>query len=123
VLGIIIILEFIIGDHPLGYNTSAADQNKLIDGRPHTVVTLDANVKNDLRKCHFTLGNFDPNYQTATRSEFYDKSGQNKFDTNQYKDIGKSLRSHNYILGNDVPNYKSETGTRYITPVYKDGER
>ncbi len=101
----------------LQYNTSTKDQNKLIDnGRPRSVATLDANVKNDLRKCHFTLGHFIPSYQSATRGEFYDKTSFNAKDNNDYKEIGKSLRSHNYKLGDTQPDYKSEAGARFGVP-------
>ena len=103
----------------LQYNTTSKDQNKLIDGgnRPRSVATLDANVKNDLRKCHFTLGNFGPTYQSAARVEFYDKSLLNTNTAADYKEIGKSLRSHNYILGNAQPEYKSEAADRFAVPL------
>jgi len=101
----------------LQYNTTSKDQNKLIDGgRPRSVATLDENIKNDLRKCHFTLGNFIPNYQSASRGEYYDKTGLGGNEKNDYKEIGKTLRSHNYVLGNAVPEYKSETGARFVLP-------
>jgi len=109
--------HFAFGDHMLQYNTTMNDQNKLIDGgRPRSVATLDADIKNDLRKCHFTLGNFGANWQSSARSEFYDKSALNNNVAADYKEIGKSLRSHNYVLGNSQLEYKSESGARFVEP-------
>jgi hypothetical protein len=111
--------HFKFGDYKLPYNTTTADHNKEIEsGGVRSVATLDQNVKNDLRSSHFSLGNFEPNYNTMFRSEFYNKSDQKSTSSSiaNAKSIERSLRKANYVLGNDVPDYKSETGAKYQFP-------
>ncbi len=109
--------HFKLGDHKNLYSTSTMDQNKRIEnGTYQPIASLDANVKNDLRRSHFTLGNFEPNYNTMFRSEYYDKNGIKDNSGLNSKMIEKQLRNHNYVLGNDKPDYKSETAAKYTAP-------
>lgn len=96
------------------------DQNKKMEGgRSYSVAQLDPNLKNDLRRSHFILGNFEPSYKTVFNSEFYNKSDMNSNDKSKAANIERTLRSHNYVLGSDKPDYKSETQAKYIAPNSK----
>jgi hypothetical protein len=94
------------------------DQSKNIEnGKVYPVASLDINVKNDLRKSHFIFGNSDPNFNTMSRTEYYNKTDLKDKNAISSKSIEKQLRNHNYVLGNDVPDYKSEAHANYIAPV------
>lgn len=77
---------------------------------------LDEEVKNDLRRCHFRLGNNPPNFLTEFQQEYYDKSKMNPKDNVDFKDIERKLRQTSYVLGNDKPDYMSEFKERYTKP-------
>lgn len=94
------------------------EQNKNIEGKPSfSVAQLDPHLKNDLRKSHFILGNFEPSYKTMFQSEFYNKTNLDTNDKKQASNIERSLRSHNYVLGSDRPDYKSETQSKFTAPL------
>lgn len=109
--------HFKLGDYANPYTTTTMEQNKLIEGKgPRVVASLDNKLKEDLRKSHFQFGNFNPNYNTVSKSEFYNKSGIKNDAKTQFTEIERSLRSHNYVLGSDKPDYKSETSAKYTKP-------
>jgi hypothetical protein len=106
------------GDYANSYSTTSNDQNKNMEtGKIYPVASLDINVKNDLRRSHFILGNTEPNYNTIFKSEFFNKYDLKDKNAISSKSIEKELRKHSYILGNDVPDYKSETQAKYIAPI------
>ena len=110
--------HFKLGDYKNQYLTSTGDHNKEIEGgRARSVATLDPSVMADLRSSHFTLGNFQPEYNTIFRSEFYNKTDLKDKSTVNSKTIERQLRKQNYVLGNDVPDYKSETQAKYAMPI------
>ena len=87
-------------------------QNKDIENNGPCSSSLDENAKNDLRKSHFILGNFEPNYNTTFRREYYDKSNLFPKDNVDFKNIERKLRSQNYEFGTDKPDYISETAAK-----------
>ena len=117
-LGKYIFLNKNKGDYANPYTTSVMEQNKNIENnkRSISVAQLDPKLKEDLRKSHFIMGNFEPNYKTVFQSEYYDKSNPGSNNKVQAHNIERSLRSHNYILGSDKPDYKSETQAKFVTP-------
>ena len=54
------------------YQTTSMEQNEGIENAGPCKSSLDEEVKNDLRKSHFVVGKFDPDYNTKYRSEYYD---------------------------------------------------
>lgn len=109
--------HFKFGDYKTPYNTTLMEQNRDVEkARGISVAVLDPNVKKDLTKSHFILGNSDSNYTTVFRTEFYTKDLSKQDNNMNSKTIEKSLRSHNYVLGNHVPDYKSETQAKYVLP-------
>jgi len=110
--------HFLLGDYRNPYSTSAMDQNKLIEyGKKEPSAALDSKIKADLRASHFIMGNFNPNYNTMHKTEFYDKSSIPNIGKNQSNIIGSTLRKHNYVLGDDSTNYLSEMQSRYNNPI------
>lgn len=102
-----------LGEYPISYTTTAQDQNNSISKLHHYERTgLDENLKNDLRKSHFILGQQETNYQSESKKEFTEKKILKplKFDNN-------TLRSHSYNLGNDSVNYVTETHEKFISPI------
>jgi hypothetical protein len=108
--------NFKLGDYKNPYSTTTNEQNKLIENGREISVNRESNVKNDLRKSHFILGNFEPNFKTISQTEFYDKSKLQNSAPADGKSIEKQLREHNYIIGNSKPDYKSETHSKYLIP-------
>ena len=75
--------HFKLGDDINRYQTSSMEQSDGIENHKMDNGTMDQTAKNELRKSHFVLGNFEPNYNTTFRREYYDKSGslpKNKVD-------------------------------------------
>ena len=70
-----------------------------------------SDVKRDLAKSHFSLGNEDTIYKSEVMSEFIDKSKQNF--NNENNNNGKDLRKQNLIVGDDKPDYLSQTKITY----------
>ena len=66
--------HFQLGNDPNAYQTTSMAQSDGIENIGPCKTSLDENVKNELRKSHFVIGNFDPEYNTKYRSEYYDKS-------------------------------------------------
>jgi hypothetical protein len=94
-------------------------QSDGIELLPPVKSSLDEDVKNDLRKSHFVIGNFDPNYNTKYRSEYYDKSSMLPRDNLDTKNIDRKLRSQNYNLGNEKTDYLTEMAAKYTKPIIK----
>ena len=108
--------HFKLGDDINKYQTSSMEQSDGIENHKMDTGKLDQTVKNELRKSHFVLGNFEPNYNTTFRREYYDKSGslpKNKVD---FFNIERKLRTQNFQFGTDKPDYLSETQAKYIIP-------
>lgn len=106
-----------LGDYINPYTTTAGEQSRCLLEQGAQPATLDENVKKDLRRSHFVLGNAPPDSQTIYKEEYYDKSAQNKPDGNvDFKNIERKLRATSYVLGNDVPDYISEHADRYKKP-------
>ncbi len=108
--------HFKLGDDKNPYQTSSMAQSEGIENVGKCYPSLDEAAKNDLRKSHFILGNFEPNYNTTFRREYYDKSNLFPKDNLDFKNIERKLRSQNYELGTDKPDYISETAAKYTKP-------
>jgi len=108
--------NFKFGDFKNFYNTTTNDQNKLVENGKAISINnnKESHVKNDLRKSHFILGNFEPNFKTISQTEFYDKSKLQH--SSNGKSMEKQLRDHNYIIGNSIPDYRSETHSKFLIP-------
>ena len=117
--------HFKLGDDKNNYQTSSMAQSDGIENAGKCTNPLNQQTKNELRRSHFVFGNFDPNFNTTFRSEYYDKSkalsGRNKTD---FQSIERKLRSQNFEFGTDKPDYLSETAAKYIIPpIDKDGNK
>ena len=66
--------HFKLGDDINKYITSSMDQSEGIENHKQVNAVLDQKAKNELRKSHFIFGNFEPNYNTTFRREYYNKS-------------------------------------------------
>ena len=66
--------HFKLGDDLNKYITSSMEQSEGIENHKQNNVPLDQKAKNELRKSHFIFGNFEPNYNTTFRREYYNKS-------------------------------------------------
>ena len=108
--------HFKLGDDINKYITSSMDQSEGIENHKQVNAVLDQKAKNELRKSHFIFGNFEPNYNTTFRREYYNKSSslpKNKLD---FANIERKLRTQNFQFGTDKPDYLSETASKYIIP-------
>ena len=108
--------HFKLGDDINPYQTSSMDQSEGIEKAGKCNPSLDQKAKNDLRNSHFIFGNFDPNFNTTFRTEYFDKSKLVPKDNIDFKNIERKLRSQNYELGIDKPDYISETAAKYTKP-------
>ena len=108
--------HFKLGDDINKYRTSSMDQSEGIENHKLDTGKLDQTAKNELRKSHFVLGNFEPNYNTTFRREFYNKSGSLPKNKTDFFNIERKLRSQNFQFGTDKPDYLSETAAKYILP-------
>lgn len=104
------------GDDLNPYQTSAQAQNEKILNAGPCSQPLSQDTKNDLRKSHFKLGNFQPDFDTTFRTEYYDKSGLQPKDDVDFKNVERNLRKQNYELGDDKPDYITEFKARYTKP-------
>lgn len=105
--------HFILGDNNTNYNTSQIEQSKFVDPKGQPMTMLSAETRADLRKSHFSLGNFQPTYLSSTKSEYTNKGLLNN---NNSIEASKYLRKHNHVLGSDEPVYQSEMQSRYNNP-------
>ena len=105
-----------LGDDTLAYSTTTGDQSKEILNKGNIPAALSQEAKDDLRRSHFYLGNFPPEFQTQSQREFYDKSNRNPKDNVDFKGIERKLRQTNYKLGDSQPDYISETRDRFKQP-------
>ena len=105
----------------MNYNTTSEDQNKLISiNKRYERASLDENLKNDLRKSHFNLGNDDMNYQSEYTRDYAEKKN---IDASPIR-VNQNIRSHNYNLGSDPVNYVTETHDKFNLPnIDKNGIR
>ena len=108
--------HFKLGDDINPYQTSSMAQSEGIENAGRCNPSLDQKAKNDLRNSHFIFGNFDPNFNTTFRTEYYDKSKLIPKDNIDFKNIERKLRAQNYELGTDKPDYISETAAKYTKP-------
>ena len=115
--------HFKLGDDRNPYQTSSMAQSEGIENAGKCYPSLDEAAKNDLRNSHFILGNFEPNYNTTFRREYYDKSKLFPKDNVDFKNIERKLRAQNYELGTDKPDYISETKFRFSQPKINPEER
>lgn len=115
--------NFKFGDDINTYKTTSILQNESVQNNPLIISSLDPNIKSDLRKSHFILGNNRPNYETSFNAEFYDKSKLMPKQDKNLENIGKSLRAHNYEFGDDKLDYLSENAARYGKPLINKDER
>ena len=74
-------------------------------------------IKQELSKSHFSLGNFAPTYFTNSQRDYYDKTSMRVKNDRDAHIIGPLLRKTNYVLGNDKPEYLSETALKYKLPL------
>ena len=108
--------HFKLGDDKNPYQTSSMAQSDGIEKVGKCNPSLDEEAKNDLRNSHFILGNFEPNYNTTFRTEYYDKSNLMPKDNLNLKNIERKLRVQNYEFGKNKPDYISETTAKYTKP-------
>ena len=108
--------HFKLGDDMNPYQTSSMAQSEGIEKAGKCNPSLDEKAKNDLRCSHFKFGNFDPNFNTTFRAEYYDKSQMVPKTNTDFKNIERKLRAQNYELGTDKPDYISETAAKYTKP-------
>ncbi len=100
--------HFKFGDYATPYNTTARDQNLgALGGKP---AQLDADVKADLRRSHFTMGSNDPTLKTEYQDEYIKKPSM------EQPKMTNDLRSTNYVLGSDNPDYLTEHQDRFKKP-------
>jgi hypothetical protein len=74
-------------------------------------------IKQELSKSHFSLGNFAPTYCSESQKQYFDKTAFRDENTRNANVIGPTLRKTNYSLGNDKPEYLSETALKYKLPL------
>jgi len=108
--------NFILGDDINPYQTSSMAQSEGMENAGKCNPSLDEKAKNDLRNSHFIFGNYDPNYNTTFRAEYYDKSRLLPKNNTDFKNIERKLRAQNYELGTDKPDYVSEFAAKYTKP-------
>ena len=108
--------HFKLGDDINKYQTSSMEQSDGIENHKMDKSKLDQTAKNELRKSHFVLGNFEPNYNTTFRREYYNKSGSVPKSKTDFFNIERKLRTQNFQFGTDKPDYLSETAAKYIIP-------
>ena len=108
--------HFKLGDDKNRYQTSSMEQSEGIENHKMDKSKLDQTAKNELRKSHFVLGNFEPNYNTTFRREYYNKSSSLPKNKTDFFNIERKLRSQNFQFGTDKPDYLSETASKYIMP-------
>jgi hypothetical protein len=80
------------------------------------MVNLDENLKNELRKSHFIIGNSNPNYTTTFNSHYKEK--EKGFKENNLiikKNVANKTNSNN-IFGSDRVIYTSESHNKYMLP-------
>ncbi|MCQ2815721.1 MAG: hypothetical protein MJ252_00495 [archaeon] len=106
-----------MGDYELPYRTSSMEQSSQI--LENGTKAYHPQSRMELQKSHFTLGNFDPNYNTEHIRQYYDKSASSQLENPDYKRIERGLRAHNYVLGDDKPDYVSETAAKFTAPEVK----
>ena len=109
--------HFKLGDDPNLYQTTLMAQSDGIENAGPCKSALDEEAKNNLRKSHFVIGNFDPEYNTKYRSEYYDKSSMIPRDNLDTKLIERRLRSQNYNFGNEKTDYLTEMASKYTKPI------
>ena len=78
------------------------------------MVHLDENLKNELRKSHFIMGSFTPNYNTTFNCEFNKKDFVDNNLNNKNK--ANNIKSEGHKMGIDKVIYKSETHNKFIAP-------
>ena len=108
--------HFKLGDDINKYQTSSMEQSDGIENHKMDKSKLDQTAKNELRKSHFVLGNFEPNYNTTFRREYYNKSTSLPKAKTDFFNIERKLRTQNFQFGTDKPDYLSETAAKYIIP-------
>ena len=108
--------HFKLGDDMNRYRTSSMEQSDGIENHKMNNDSLDQTAKNELRKSHFVLGNFEPNFNTTHRREYYNKSSSLPKSKTDFYNIERKLRSQNFEFGTDKPDYLSETAAKYIIP-------
>ena len=116
--------HFKLGDDKNKYQTSSMEQSEGIENYKMDKSSLDQTAKNELRKSHFVLGNFEPNYNTTFRREYYNKSSSLPKSKVDFFNIERKLRTQNFQFGTDKPDYLSETAAKYIIPhINKDDNK
>jgi hypothetical protein len=78
------------------------------------MVHLDENLKNELRKSHFIIGNSNPNYITTFNSQFKDKGFIS--DNLNNKNITANNRGYKNIFGTERVIYTSESHNKFNNP-------
>ena len=86
-----------LGDDINPYTTTANEQSKAILQQGPNPAMLDKAVKDDLRRCHFSLGNNPSNFVSDYKSEYTDKSGDNRKDNVDFKDIERAQTNKLYF--------------------------
>ncbi|MCQ2820685.1 MAG: hypothetical protein MJ252_25760 [archaeon] len=114
--------NFRLGDYINPYTTTANEQSKAILLQGPNPAILDKATKDDLRRCHFKLGNNPMNFVSDYKAEYTDKSAENRKDNVDFKDIERRLRQTSYNLGNDKPDYVSDYKDRFKTPDLSKGQ-
>ena len=109
--------HFKLGDYVNPYQTSNMEQSRNIQSAGYRAVSLDQNVKNELRKSHFIFGNNEPNYNTTSNQTYYDKTKIFNAQNVDFHGVERGLRKHNYVLGDDKPDYQSETQDKFKIPA------
>ena len=108
--------HFKLGDDKNKYESSSMAQSDGIENAGSCAIPLNQQAKNELRKSHFIFGNFDPNFNTTFRSEFWDKSKALPRNLTDVQAIERKLRTQNFQFGIDKPDYLSETSAKYKRP-------
>ncbi len=104
--------------------TSSMEQNGLIERNKgkETRVSLNSQVKSDLRASHFSFGHGPIEYSSISSSNYYDKSKMiNKREGES--NLGESLRQQNYNLGSSKLDYISEAKMKFASPERRPEDR
>lgn len=106
--------HFLLGDHRNTYSTTNNEQNKNVDPRGRPVIALNDDLKNDLRKSHFILGNFKPNMMPSSKQDYTNKISD--VAERNLGNISKALRKHSHVLGDNKIEYRSEMQSKFNNP-------
>lgn len=113
--------NFVLGSYANPYTTSTGEQNIIVNNlfknnnysQGIQSAKLDDKLKDDLRKSHFTLGNFKNTLNSTAKDDYTNKFNLDyKPNVNSIEQL-RTLRAHNHKLGSDKFEYLSESHSRF----------